>query len=80
MRNVSSATVVLLKFFALQNKEYITLRDLKRCKLAANVFNLLFSIDKFIDADPRRPQVVQEVFDLSSVFPGLFVMKWNTLS
>ena len=38
----------------------ITLRDLKRCKLAGNFFNVLFNLNKFIAFETRDPFTIRQ--------------------
>ncbi|GMI70401.1 hypothetical protein like AT5G44090 [Hibiscus trionum] len=43
-----------------QNESYITLRDLKGCKLSGNVFNILFNLNKFIAFESRDPFLIRQ--------------------
>jgi len=47
--------------FLLQREDYITLRDLKGCKLSGNVFNILFNLNKFVAFESRDPFVIRQV-------------------
>ena len=38
----------------------ITLRDLRRCKLAGNFFNVLFNLNKFIAFETRDPFIIRQ--------------------
>ena len=38
----------------------ITLRDLRRCKLAGNFFNVLFNLNKFIAFETRDPVLIRQ--------------------
>ncbi|MBA0696518.1 hypothetical protein Goari_003064, partial [Gossypium aridum] len=42
------------------NEGYITLRDLKGCKLSGNVFNILFNLNKFIAFESRDPFLIRQ--------------------
>ncbi|KHG27042.1 Serine/threonine-protein phosphatase 2A regulatory subunit B'' subunit alpha [Gossypium arboreum] len=43
-----------------ENDGYITLRDLKGCKLSGNVFNILFNLNKFIAFESRDPFLIRQ--------------------
>ncbi|XVF28586.1 hypothetical protein REPUB_Repub15cG0042600 [Reevesia pubescens] len=43
-----------------ENEGYITLRDLKGCKLSGNVFNILFNLNKFIASESRDPFLIRQ--------------------
>ncbi|XP_039020588.1 probable serine/threonine protein phosphatase 2A regulatory subunit B''gamma [Hibiscus syriacus] len=43
-----------------ENGGYITLRDLKGCKLSGNVFNILFNLNKFIAFESRDPFLIRQ--------------------
>ncbi|XP_057959767.1 serine/threonine protein phosphatase 2A regulatory subunit B''alpha-like [Malania oleifera] len=43
-----------------ENESYITLRDLKGCKLSGNVFNILFNLNKFIAFETRDPFLIRQ--------------------
>ncbi|GAY60742.1 EF hand family protein expressed [Citrus sinensis] len=43
-----------------ENQGYITLRDLKGCKLSGNVFNILFNLNKFIAFESRDPFLIRQ--------------------
>ncbi|TXG72338.1 hypothetical protein EZV62_000917 [Acer yangbiense] len=43
-----------------ENEGYITLRDLKGCKLSGNVFNILFNLNKFIAFESRDPFLIRQ--------------------
>ena len=44
-----------------QNESYITLRDLKSCKLSGSVFNILFNLNKFMAFETRDPFLIRQV-------------------
>ncbi|KAA3480849.1 serine/threonine protein phosphatase 2A regulatory subunit B''beta-like isoform X1 [Gossypium australe] len=46
--------------FSTDNEGYITLRDLKGCKLSGNVFNILFNLNKFIAFESRDPFLIRQ--------------------
>ncbi|KAK7857281.1 serine/threonine protein phosphatase 2a regulatory subunit b''alpha [Quercus suber] len=46
--------------FCLQREDYITLRDLKGCKLSGNVFNILFNLNKFMAFESRDPFLIRQ--------------------
>ncbi|XP_016678956.1 serine/threonine protein phosphatase 2A regulatory subunit B''beta-like isoform X1 [Gossypium arboreum] len=46
--------------FSTDNDGYITLRDLKGCKLSGNVFNILFNLNKFIAFESRDPFLIRQ--------------------
>ncbi|KAL5781689.1 hypothetical protein ACOSP7_006718 [Xanthoceras sorbifolium] len=46
-----------------ENEGYITLRDLKGCKLSGNVFNILFNLNKFIAFESRDPFLIRQERD-----------------
>ncbi|XP_075648951.1 serine/threonine protein phosphatase 2A regulatory subunit B''alpha-like [Castanea sativa] len=43
-----------------QREDYITLRDLKGCKLSGNVFNILFNLNKFMAFESRDPFLIRQ--------------------
>ncbi|KAI5016485.1 hypothetical protein ZWY2020_006336 [Hordeum vulgare] len=43
-----------------QNETYFTLRDLKRCKLSGNIFNILFNLNKFMAFETRDPFLIRQ--------------------
>ncbi|XWS39172.1 hypothetical protein CRYUN_Cryun18bG0027200 [Craigia yunnanensis] len=43
-----------------ENEGYITLHDLKGCKLSGNVFNILFNLNKFIAFESRDPFLIRQ--------------------
>ncbi|XP_031271147.1 probable serine/threonine protein phosphatase 2A regulatory subunit B''delta isoform X1 [Pistacia vera] len=43
-----------------ENEGYITLRDLKGCRLSGNVFNILFNLNKFIAFESRDPFLIRQ--------------------
>ena len=51
----------LQSHFLLQREDYITLRDLKGCKLSGNVFNILFNLNKFVAFESRDPFLIRQV-------------------
>jgi serine/threonine-protein phosphatase 2A regulatory subunit B'' len=40
---------------------YLTLRDLKNCKLSGNFFNILFNLNKFVAFETRDPFLIRQV-------------------
>ena len=47
--------------FIVQNESFLTLRDLKGCKLSGNVFNILFNLNKFMAFEIRDPFLIRQV-------------------
>uniref|UniRef100_A0A5B7CEV0 EF-hand domain-containing protein n=1 Tax=Davidia involucrata TaxID=16924 RepID=A0A5B7CEV0_DAVIN len=43
-----------------ETEDYITLRDLKGCKLSGNVFNILFNLNKFMAFETRDPFLIRQ--------------------
>uniref|UniRef100_A0A0D9XKK6 EF-hand domain-containing protein n=1 Tax=Leersia perrieri TaxID=77586 RepID=A0A0D9XKK6_9ORYZ len=43
-----------------ENECYFTLRDLKRCKLSGNIFNILFNLNKFMAFESRDPFLIRQ--------------------
>ncbi|XP_022149824.1 serine/threonine protein phosphatase 2A regulatory subunit B''beta-like [Momordica charantia] len=43
-----------------ENETYITLRDLKGCKLSGSVFNILFNLNKFMAFETRDPFLIRQ--------------------
>lgn len=43
-----------------EREDYITLRDLKGCKLSGNVFNMLFNLNKFMAFETRDPFLIHQ--------------------
>lgn len=43
-----------------EREDYITLRDLKGCKLSGNVFNILFNLNKFMAFETRDPFLIRQ--------------------
>ncbi|KAL5225947.1 hypothetical protein ABZP36_012586 [Zizania latifolia] len=43
-----------------ENERYFTLRDLKRCKLSGNIFNILFNLNKFMAFETRDPFLIRQ--------------------
>lgn len=43
-----------------ENEGYITLRDLKGCKLSGSVFNILFNLNKFMAFESRDPFLIRQ--------------------
>ncbi|CAM8960186.1 hypothetical protein QQ045_005319 [Rhodiola kirilowii] len=43
-----------------EREDCITIRDFKRCKLSANVFNILFNLNKFIAFESRDPLLIRQ--------------------
>jgi serine/threonine-protein phosphatase 2A regulatory subunit B'' len=50
----------LINFPFLQNESFFTLRDLKRCKLSGNIFNILFNLNKFMAFETRDPFLIRQ--------------------
>jgi len=46
---------------SLQKENCITLQDLKGSKLSANVFNILFNLNKFMAFETRDPFLIRQV-------------------
>ncbi|KAB1208122.1 putative serine/threonine protein phosphatase 2A regulatory subunit B''gamma [Morella rubra] len=46
--------------FKIHNESYITLRDLKGCKLSGSVFNILFNLNKFMAFETRDPFLIRQ--------------------
>lgn len=47
--------------FGFQAEGYLTLRDLKNCKLSGNFFNILFNLNKFVAFETRDPFLIRQV-------------------
>jgi serine/threonine-protein phosphatase 2A regulatory subunit B'' len=45
----------------------LTLRDLKRCKLSGNFFNILFNLNKFVAFETRDPFLIRQVQQLHTL-------------
>lgn len=43
-----------------ENESYITLRDLKGCRLSGSVFNILFNLNKFMAFETRDPFLIRQ--------------------
>lgn len=43
-----------------ENESYITLHDLKGCKLSGSVFNILFNLNKFMAFETRDPFLIRQ--------------------
>ncbi|XP_038889903.1 serine/threonine protein phosphatase 2A regulatory subunit B''beta-like [Benincasa hispida] len=43
-----------------ENETFITLRDLKGCKLSGSVFNILFNLNKFMAFETRDPFLIRQ--------------------
>ncbi|KAM7250615.1 hypothetical protein ACFE04_022498 [Oxalis oulophora] len=43
-----------------ENETYITLQDLKGCKLSGSVFNILFNLNKFMAFETRDPFLIRQ--------------------
>ncbi|XP_051186468.1 probable serine/threonine protein phosphatase 2A regulatory subunit B''delta isoform X2 [Lolium perenne] len=43
-----------------ENETYFTLRDLKKCKLSGNIFNILFNLNKFMAFETRDPFLIRQ--------------------
>ncbi|XP_010652387.1 serine/threonine protein phosphatase 2A regulatory subunit B''beta-like isoform X2 [Vitis riparia] len=50
----------IVDMIAPEREEYITLRDLKGCKLSGNVFNILFNLNKFMAFETRDPFLIRQ--------------------
>ena len=61
-------TVPDMKFSWLQNESYITLHDLKGCRLSGSVFNILFNLNKFMAFETRDPFLIRQVLEMFLVF------------
>lgn len=48
--------------YPLQKEGILTLRDLKKCKLSGNFFNILFNLNKFVAFETRDPILVRQVW------------------
>ena len=57
----------------------ITLRDLKRCKLAGNFFNVLFNLNKFIAFETRDPFTIRQACSQLSACEKLLPAPTTTL-
>ena len=44
-----------------QKQGELTLRDLKRCKLSGNFFNILFNLNKFVAFETQDPFLIRQV-------------------
>jgi serine/threonine-protein phosphatase 2A regulatory subunit B'' len=53
--------LLTIQVFLLQDDGYITLRDLKGCKLSGSVFNILFNLNKFMAFETRDPFLIRQV-------------------
>ena len=53
--------LLIIQVFLLQDDGYITLRDLKGCKLSGSVFNILFNLNKFMAFETRDPFLIRQV-------------------
>lgn len=65
LRRVEKRVHVYLFVFSL---EKITLRDLKRCKLAHIFFDTFFNIEKYLDHEQRDPFMVAKVVTSVHIF------------
>lgn len=61
---VNDIVVLYTMSSCLQNESYITLRDLKGCKLSGSVFNILFNLNKFMAFETRDPFLIRQVGEL----------------
>ncbi|KAJ6799253.1 serine/threonine protein phosphatase 2A regulatory subunit B''beta-like [Iris pallida] len=43
-----------------ENESFLTLRDLKGCKLSGNIFNILFNLNKFMAFETRDPFLIRQ--------------------
>ncbi|XP_048337449.2 serine/threonine protein phosphatase 2A regulatory subunit B''alpha [Ziziphus jujuba] len=50
----------IIDMVAPKREEYITLNDLKGCKLSGNVFNILFNLNKFMAFESRDPFLIRQ--------------------
>ncbi|KAJ6352235.1 hypothetical protein OIU76_001447 [Salix suchowensis] len=50
----------IVDMIAPEREDYITLRDLKGCKLSGNVFNILFNLNKFVAFESRDPFLIRQ--------------------
>ncbi|GLT42295.1 hypothetical protein SLA2020_163040 [Shorea laevis] len=50
----------IVDMIAPKREDYITLRDLKGCKLSGNVFNILFNLNKFMAFETRDPFLIRQ--------------------
>ncbi|KAG6774622.1 hypothetical protein POTOM_021982 [Populus tomentosa] len=50
----------IVDMIAPEREGYITLRDLKGCKLSGNVFNILFNLNKFVAFESRDPFLIRQ--------------------
>ncbi|GLU03690.1 hypothetical protein SLE2022_208760 [Rubroshorea leprosula] len=50
----------IVDMIAPEREDYITLRDLKGCKLSGNVFNILFNLNKFMAFETRDPFLIRQ--------------------
>uniref|UniRef100_A0A6N2KT10 EF-hand domain-containing protein n=1 Tax=Salix viminalis TaxID=40686 RepID=A0A6N2KT10_SALVM len=50
----------IIDMIAPEREDYITLRDLKGCKLSGNVFNILFNLNKFVAFESRDPFLIRQ--------------------
>ncbi|XP_040957319.1 serine/threonine protein phosphatase 2A regulatory subunit B''beta isoform X2 [Gossypium hirsutum] len=45
-----------------EKEDYISLRDMKSCKLSGHVFNILFNLNKFIAFETRDPFLIRQIY------------------
>ncbi|XVF81015.1 hypothetical protein PTKIN_Ptkin15bG0122400 [Pterospermum kingtungense] len=50
----------IIDMIAPEREDFITLQDMKRCKLSGNVFNILFNLNKFITFETRDPFLIRQ--------------------
>ncbi|KAF3436128.1 hypothetical protein FNV43_RR23220 [Rhamnella rubrinervis] len=50
----------IVDMIAPKSEDYITLQDLKGCKLSGNVFNILFNLNKFVAFESRDPFLIRQ--------------------
>ncbi|XP_041005888.1 serine/threonine protein phosphatase 2A regulatory subunit B''alpha-like [Juglans microcarpa x Juglans regia] len=50
----------IVDMIAPEREDYITLRDMKGCKLSGNVFNILFNLNKFMAFESRDPFLIRQ--------------------
>ena len=65
-----------------QKQGELTLRDLKRCKLSGNFFNILFNLNKFVAFETRDPFLIRQVSlevasIVSTVTNDIVVVRWT---
>jgi hypothetical protein len=66
-----------LVFWWLQKQGQLTLRDLKRCKLSGNFFNILFNLNKFVAFETRDPFLIRQVYNMYLFILGFTVRSFR---